>query len=196
MIIRRTTNDSQFGLLLFDGHGEYAWPEEKGTTCLTETVFDVGDVADAAVDYLLTVNTTDYVDNSSLAYEAAQRRADRAFEALFPNTAALKGSWAHIDTAREYGRLLRVTGTQDQLEIAFNDLAGQLTAMPGGDDDVFNYWPSGMRLLEQMGSDLDDLIDVTAATTPHRDEVKRLWLEYAEQFEEYADEMVPEWVTQ
>jgi hypothetical protein len=195
MIIRRTTNDDQFSLLLFDGHGEYAWSEQKGTTCLTDTVFDVMDVAEAATDYLITVNTTDYVEDSQLAFEAGQRRAGRAFEALFPNTASLEGSWAHIDTARDYGRLLRVTGTQTQLEDAFTDLAGQLAAMPGGDDDVFDYWPSGMTLLEQMGSDLDDLIDVTAATTPHRDEVKRLWLEYAETFGDYADEKVPDWVT-
>ena len=48
-------------------------------------------------------------------------------------------------------------GSQEDLMERFNNLAEGLEGVPSGDDDVFDYWPNTMDMLEIFAKDLKDL---------------------------------------
>lgn len=61
--------------------------------------------------------------------------------------------------------LVRISGQWTGLLYAFKDLAARLMPSldpsgytPGGDDDYYDYYPSGMRLLHEMALDLTEIL--------------------------------------
>lgn len=56
-------------------------------------------------------------------------------------------SWEHI---------FRVTGDRDVMAEAFAGLLLDIARPPGGDDDTYDYWPSGVRLAWEIAGLLGD----------------------------------------
>jgi hypothetical protein len=70
----------------------------------------------------------------------------------------------------DWGTYLVFSGTRYHLKNAFVHLAAQLMPCldpmgyrPGGDDDYFDYWPSGMEALKAFAKDLDQLFQDTTS---------------------------------
>lgn len=85
----------------------------------------------------------DYDDDpSESAEDTARTKANRA---VYNGT--LPQEYASDDWDPSWQKIYKVTGTlKEHAEDLISFLGGQLEFRPTGDDDVFNYWPSGIRL--------------------------------------------------
>lgn len=52
--------------------------------------------------------------------------------------------------------VVRWEGERDAIEKGLASLIGQIDAEPGGDDDTFDYWPSGVLYAKQVAEKLGD----------------------------------------
>jgi hypothetical protein len=117
----------RYTLLLDAGHGEYI--PSSGVVLSVWAPLDF----DEPFEY--------DEDKAALLMRAALPDEAREFECYDP-------SWCTVIT---------LSGTPGQLESAFSELLAQVSAEPSGDDDTFDYWPSGGRLLLALAVDLDVL---------------------------------------
>lgn len=114
------------------GHGEYepAFPEQVQTAIVWDASTDYGDDG---------VNDLDvaWVQRTGLPIEARP------------------------DADLSFGFIEYIVGERDDIEVGLDNLIAQLTAdvklkdgstlvVPSGDDDTFDYWPSGVRLAFQI----------------------------------------------
>jgi len=84
-----------------------------------------------------------------------------------------------IDADVSWETIIRVTGQRETLNQALDMLLGDLCGGPkGGDDDTFDYWPSGMRLAQQV-----------AAVLGRADEIDKRTEEWVEQSGYSRDEL-------
>jgi hypothetical protein len=51
--------------------------------------------------------------------------------------------------------IYRIIALRSQVEQALEDLLDDLATGPSGDDDVFDYWPSGVRMAREIAAELD-----------------------------------------
>lgn len=152
------------GLVLNAGHGEYGiYDNERG--------FD---------DLKVTAWAHDAEDFSPKA--GVKKLTDGLWK-----KAAQSDDW-YDDSDRGWVTVLTVVGDVYYIAQAFYRLAMDLDPRmdpadytPGGDDDTFDYWPSGMRLLYQLACNLDDL----TANMKHRDrELNPIGDRYRERYRE------------
>jgi hypothetical protein len=54
-------------------------------------------------------------------------------------------------------QVIELKGALNELDAIFGELLEQIEAVPHGDDDTFDYWPSGARLVMQLARDLDQV---------------------------------------
>ena len=59
------------------------------------------------------------------------------------------------DADLSWESIFRITGSRSAIEQAFNGLLTEIATPPGGDDDSYDYWPSGVRLAHDITGLLD-----------------------------------------
>lgn len=121
------------------GHGEYL-PNAAVVGLRVETVWD---------PYLNDVQADLTVDEDKARTLLLERNPGLDASAL-PDCDL---TWSPVD---------RWAGPFEAWEAAFEDLARQVGQAPGGDDDTFDYWPSGARLLLQVADVLGPFYTATA----------------------------------
>jgi hypothetical protein len=114
-------------LLVNVGHGEYLPLAQDGLTA--ELVWDPYDEAN--------LEHTDREEQASARY--------REVTGLEPNP-AWDMTWQSVQ---------RWTGDAAALSAALHSLVDTLEVPPSGDDDTYDYWPSGVRLALQVAAALD-----------------------------------------
>jgi hypothetical protein len=114
-------------LLVNVGHGEYLPLVQDGLTA--DLVWDPYDDANLAAS----------------EDEAALLARYREVTGLEPNP-DWDVTWASVQ---------RWTGEPAQIEAALASLMDKLEVPPSGDDDTYDYWPSGVRLALQVAEALD-----------------------------------------
>jgi hypothetical protein len=75
----------------------------------------------------------------------------------------------------------------DQRAIAFDTLLRQLSNQPSGDDDCFDYWPSGVRLAAELAPTPEDLQTLHVHILDVIDESGEDWPEWEELLEELEE---------
>jgi len=81
-----------------------------------------------------------FIDESE-AYAAMREQVPPGIEVLDP-------TWCTV---------LRVSGTLAELQLAYRSLLEDVSAPPSGDDDSYDYWPSGCRMVMHFAAELDRL---------------------------------------
>jgi hypothetical protein len=94
------------------------------------------------------------MDLHQMSYDDAEERMAESKALIFSRGA----------TDRKEGRdwsdatyIWKIEGDLPGLLHAFNELANALDTIPSGDDDVFDYWPNTMTMLEDWAEDLDEV---------------------------------------
>lgn len=176
MLVRK--NHTEYAeILLFDGHGEYGFGTNETTNTDRATwVWDPFELNTLLMDEGDSPTTVNGQTRSSLAY-------DLLFADLHCYDGRKFQEWEHYADAREWGHTLLLRGDEELLAKAFYHLRDELTAIafwvdhwgqyhrpgaleptvqgdltpvyvPTGDDDTFDYWPSAMEMLFELGEDL------------------------------------------
>jgi hypothetical protein len=70
--------------------------------------------------------------------------------------------------------IVELEGTIEELAAAFESLLGDVSGVPSGDDDTFDYWPSGARMLLAFAEDMDELYagrvyELRGSRSPYRE---------------------------
>lgn len=86
------------------------------------------------------------LESDAVAAEALRIRLRAKYADWAPALEPYDPTWCQV---------IEWAGTQAQADAAFDNLLEQVAHVPSGDDDTFDYWPSGARLLLQIASDLD-----------------------------------------
>lgn len=121
--------------LVATGHGEYL-PDHAGCGLTVETLWDPHDNG-AQAD--LQLDEGGALERFLTEHPELDRAQVDALDADL--------TWSPVE---------RWTATRTGWDAAYAGLAGQVAEVPGGDDDTFDYWPSGARLLLQIAGVLGE----------------------------------------
>lgn len=136
--------DNVARIYLNDPHQEYTGnlttkSQSQEVYLAAEVVWDGMNLAQAYCDARGTRQSDDWYH--------AEAEVERARKVLFP-------SWPeNWDT----GVIWQIEGNFNGLSECFDSLAKALDADISGDDDIFDYWPNTMTMLEEFAADLDTL---------------------------------------
>ena len=133
------TNNDSTTFLVSEGHAEYPMPTNVAGLDVTE-VWPPAAMSDEERDGLYDLYGSDQVD----VWE-------RYNPGTLPPDADL--AWEHI---------ISVTGTPEAINAGLDLLIADISTRPSGDDDVFDYWPSGCRLALDVAAQVDRTDEVTA----------------------------------
>lgn len=122
------------------GHAEYG----DGSSPLVEEIWNP--TADGTWDALY---------DPRLGHHAEPGHADRRAAALFTERTGVPAEeLPAVDLTWEV--VWRITGLRPEVGEWFDQLVADLAAGPSGDDDTYDYWPSGVRLAHQVALFLGD----------------------------------------
>jgi len=157
--MRRPGNTLLVGLMLDVGHGEYM-PADRELGTVTRW------------------DPAEYYDTSPPSGEVAGEDMRRSLPEWAKGLEVYDPTWTTV---------VEFIGPPAALKRAWQSLLADVSSPPSGDDDVFDYWPSGARLLLDMAIDLDGLDNGSHEHSIRALEVVSDML--ADHLSEYADEL-------
>lgn len=124
--------------------------------------------APVTLEYLWGMDDAYGEDGEALDYDSLPEKFDAK------NPGVTVGDW---DLGWQH--IVRLSGTQESLVAYYKSLVEQLRVTPSGDDDTFDYYPSGVRYAAEIGGDLglDIREDLLPAVTAALDEDEDYWQE-------------------